>query len=185
MTEISGPRNRVLCPVALLVWACLLSSSLAYGQEETESRRDPKINIAESFGNWIAVGSGQVRDGERIPLPRYRDGKQALRSEVQYMVSPGEIPTSLTYIKAGGAFYVRCTADGDGYVHISLWQQAGTGEGIRVVGRETYEQLKDHFATPGVTSPGGSENITVAQMRVLSERLVANYLVIALRSSKK
>ena len=161
--------------VVLVLGLFLIPVDTIYGQEEA----------VETFGNFIAVGTGRVKDGEQIPSPYYQDGKQALRSEVHYFVSPSEVPTSLSYINTIGAFYVKCSVDLQGYAHISLWQQTGTGEGVKVVGADTYERLKAHFTTEGVTSPTGAENVTVAQMKVLSERLVANYLVIALRSLKK
>ena len=164
-------------------------AALLDAQEGVESKRDPRdllgTGFGETLGHWIAIGSGQVRDGEQIPLPRYRNGKQALRSEVHYLVTPAEIPTSLSTVSTFGAFYIKCKVDKEGYVELSLWQQPGTGEGFKAVGRDAYERLKAHFTTEGVRSPTGSENVSVTQMKVLSERLLANYLVIALRPPKK
>jgi len=144
----------------------------------------------ESVGNDIAVGTGQIRDGEQIPLPTYRDGKKATRQEVYYMVSPAEVPTSMTFItgQSSGTFYIKCDADQEGVVHISLWQQSGTGGGTKVVGSDTYRILKENFKREGITSAGGEEddeNVVTAQMRVLSQRLIANYMVVAIRSVKK
>ena len=156
------------------------------GKPTKDSRES---SIAESLGNYLAIKTGQVRDGEQIPLPSYQDGKRATRKEAQYLVSPAEIPTSLTYItgQASGTFYIKCDANSEGTVHISLWQQSGTGEGTKVVGSDTYRLLKESFKREGVTSAADredDENVVTSQMRVLSDRLKVNYIVIALRSPK-
>jgi hypothetical protein len=143
----------------------------------------------DSVGNYIAVQTGQVRDGEQIPLPTYQDGKQATRKEVHYMVSPAEVPTSMTYItnQASGTFYIKCDADSEGVVHISLWQQSGTGQGTEVVSSDSYRVVKENFNRAGITNAEGKEgadNVVTEQMKALSQRLIANYMVIAVRSPK-
>ncbi len=152
------------------------------------AKEESSDSMSNAFRNHIGIQTGQIRDGEQIPLPFFQDGKQARRQEAYYLVSPAEIPTSLTYIATSGAFYIKCNVDQEGFVHISLWQQSGTGQGVKVVGSDTYRLLKERFTTEGITSAAGEEddeNVATAQMRVLSERLSVNYMVIALRSPKK
>lgn len=170
-----------LWPTSL--WAQMEKEST---QAEKEVKRSAEEAVGEVLGNFIAIRTGQVKDGEQIPLPFYQDGKEALREESHYFVSPAEIPTSLTYITSSGAFYIKCSVDqNDGYARVSLWQQSGTGDGIKLVGADTYKQVQQQFVRPGVTSPTGEENIVAAQMKVLSERLLVNYMVISLRSRRK
>ena len=146
--------------------------------------RSAEKAVGQVLGNFIAIKTGTIEAGEQIPLPRYQDGKQASRNEVHYLVSPAEVPTSLTYIATSGSFYVKCHVDKRGFVHASLWQQSGTGAGIEMVGENTYEELRKQFEREGITSVTGAENITAQQMKVLSKHLLINYMVIALRSQK-
>ena len=165
------------------LWAQRAKESAQAGKEVKHSLEE---TMGEVLGNFIAIRTGQVKDGEQIPLPFYQDGKEALRKESHYFVSPAEIPTSLTYITSSGAFYIKCSVDqNDGYARVSLWQQSGTGDGIKLVGADTYKQIQQQFANPSVTSQTGGENIVAAQMKVLSERLLVNYMVISLRSKRK
>ena len=139
--------------------------------------------LEQAIGNFIAIGTGTVKDGEQIPLPQYQDGTRALRKQCYYFVSAAEVPTALTYIQTSGAFYTKCEVDRDGYAHVSLWQQSGSGNGTKVVSKDSYEEIKRQLTREGISSPDESENIAVAQMRILSERLTANYLVIAVKAS--
>ncbi|MBI4357749.1 MAG: hypothetical protein HY584_00480 [Candidatus Omnitrophica bacterium] len=123
-------------------------------RESSQTQKDAKHfqeeAVGDVLGNFIAVRTGQVKDGERIPLPVYQDGKEALRKESHYFVSPAEIPTSLTYVTSSGAYYIKCFADPDGYARVSLWLQSGTGDGIKMVGADTYQQLQQQHVRLGV-----------------------------------
>jgi hypothetical protein len=133
-------------------------------------------------GRFIAVRSGQLLDGEQIPLPVYSDGAAARRSECQYIISPAEVPTALSYIDTSGSFYLKAYVDSDGFAHVGLWQQSGSGDGIQMVGSDSYEKVKKEFGQSAGYSVTGAENVILAQMRVLSGRVRVNYMVIAIRS---
>ncbi len=178
--------------IAILTTIILMSlQGLTFSARESPSAKkkntEPvveKVNSENIFSNYLAVSTGTVRDGEQIPVPVYQDGTNALRSECHYLISPNEVPTALTYISSSGAFYIKSYADENGVAHLSLWQQSGTGEGVVAVGGESYHTLKKDFGKNDSFNSENTEPIAVAQMRALSEKLVVNYLVIAIRSTK-
>ena len=70
----------------------------AFDRLKKRQEKELPLPAMESIGNFLAVKTGQVKDGEQIPLPVYEDGKKATRKEVHYVVSPAEIPTHFPYI---------------------------------------------------------------------------------------
>ena len=58
-----------------------------------------EAQMGEALGNFIAIGTGQVKHGERIPLPKFKDGTFATRDDAHYLVSPAEISTAITYAR--------------------------------------------------------------------------------------
>lgn len=140
-----------------------------------------KKELQSNFGNYIVIESGVVKAGRQIPLPSYQDGTQAKREECKYMVSTNEFPTAITYTTTSGSFYVKAVVDKDGYAHASLWLQSGLGDGVMVVGENTYEEVKKE--SQGYSSTNTGPTIVEQQMKALSEHLTLNYMVIAVRSS--
>lgn len=159
--------------------------SAARSQDLLAQKAEPKGNIdeaaAKAFGNLIAIETGELQDGEQIPLPRYQDGKQASRRECHYFVSPREISTAFSNLVGSGAYYIKCFVDSDGVVHISLWQRGADGSDFNVVEDKAYEDLKRYYESIGTQYEGAGDfrNKLIGELR---KRMAANYMVIALRS---
>lgn len=66
-------------------------------EDEKTVKRIAEETIGQVLGNFIATQTGQVKHGERIPVPVYQDGTAAAREECHYFVSPHEITTAMVF----------------------------------------------------------------------------------------
>ena len=182
---------RALHGVKVLVFLMLLVAipdqsvfAEAKNEEASDFKKKTQDAVGDVLGDFLAIKTGKIKSGEQIPLPYYKDGKQAIRKECHFMVSPAELPTATTYVTTSGVFYIKCSVDDRGYVQASVWQRARTADGIKMVDQDSYGAVKKQYDQPGVTTPTGEESLAVQQMRILSEKLWVNYMVVALRSQK-
>ncbi len=154
-------------------------------KQEVENKQEAGPDLfPDSLGNFISIGTGEIRDGQQIPLPKYQDGTLAKRSESHYIVSPKEMSTAFTHLGGGGAYFIRCAVDQEGVVHASLWQYDGAGQEINVIEDKSYEELKKYYESIG-TQYEGSGDFRAQLMKTIREKVVLNYMVIAIRSFKK
>ena len=154
-------------------------------RKKSQAREEPTPESVAHFpANYIAIGTGEIRDGEQVPLPKYQDGTMAKRSESRYIVSPKEMSTAFTHLGGGGAYFIRCEVDQEGFAHASLWQYDGAGQELNVIEDKSYEELEKYYETIG-TQYEGSGDFRANLMKTVREKVVLNYMVIAIRSSKK
>ena len=140
--------------------------------------------ISKALGNYLAVETGELKDKEKIPLPKYQDGTTARRNECRYFVSPKEISTAFIHLGGAGEYYITCSVDAEGVVHSSLWQHGADGHDLNVMEDKSYEDLKKYYQTIG-TQYEGNDDFRNQLMAGIKKRLLVNYMVIAMRSSKK
>ena len=159
--------------------------------EANESRKEQRAKdkafgaaLGSALGNFVTVDSGQVKPGEQIPILKFADGTEAKRKDTHYMVSPAEMPTSITYTATGGAFVIKCFVDESGKVTAELWQQSGTGKGVPVIAGNMTEQIRNQIDSVGY-SLTGNENVVAQQMEVFTQNMLVNYMAIAVRSAEK
>ena len=159
-------------------------------QGEETGNRAVEQTIGKVLGNFIAIGTGQVADGEQIPVPAYRDGTRAKRDETYYFVSLNQITTS--YGQATG--YVTCSVDARGYAHASFWMRVGEQD-LDAIGTKGEEALEKYYESisygrrdletiHNVAKAGIREQLA-STLKELKEKVSINYLAIAIRSSKK
>lgn len=172
----------------------MISSRAVLAQTKTGSAAKEELkSVAEEavgkvLGNFIAIRTGQIKDGEQIPLPVYGDGKTAERSECHYFVSPAELTTALSRLQGVGGYYLVCRVDPKGYVHASLWEFGSDGE-FDVIKDEKYESLQRYYESLGdqnlrlIGQPTGTD-FQKEYTSAIKKHVLVNYLVIALRSSK-
>ncbi len=179
--------NKYQSSLLFIVTLFILFSPAAQAQDPPARKPEAKGSVDEAsikaFGNLIAIETGELRDGEQIPLPRYQDGKQASRQECRYFVSPREISTAFSNLVGSGAYYIKCFVNSDGVVHISLWQRGADGSDFNVVEDKAYEDLKRYYQSIG-TQYEGSDDFRNKLIGELRKRMAANYMVIALRSQE-
>ncbi|OGX06780.1 MAG: hypothetical protein A3G87_04350 [Omnitrophica bacterium RIFCSPLOWO2_12_FULL_50_11] len=83
----------------VLVLAAILSLGVPTLFAQKDPGKDAELEAAmwKFFGNFIAVETGVIKNGEQIPLPQYQDGTRATRKECRYFVSPNEISTAMLF----------------------------------------------------------------------------------------
>jgi hypothetical protein len=206
--------------------------------------------MRNSFDHFVAVGSGVLKHGERIPLPKYGDGTTAKRSELQYFVSPKEVTTSMTststfrgrsqartqldlaterqkreafeselypknslgldaindetrftnvlsemdtlkrelrgqVMSQGAINYITCSVDAHGYVSIGIWNDLIGRPDTNIANDEAFDALQKHYKDSGISRASDAIDPQTEIYKGLRERLLVNYLAIAIRHSQK
>ncbi len=151
------------------------------GTFEAMTAGNVRQELLSGMSNYMTVETGTVRNGEQIPLPRFQDGRVARRDECKYIVSPNEMSTAMTFLGGAGAYFIKCSVDSDGYVHASLYQYDGAGREYDIVADKSYDSLKEYYKTIGTQYPG-SEDFRDKLTATAKHKVIANYMVIAIRS---
>jgi hypothetical protein len=198
----TNQKQRHVKKISIRAFAVLMVFSLTqlvYAEKNIETDDQKKMKalteeaVGNVLGNFIAVGSGVIKSGDRIPLPVYRDGSSATRDESHYFVSPNEITTSMQGLSpSAGIYYIQCQVDKSGLVNIALKQQGSYGgKDYDVTTDPGYESLQKHYERNSISSISGSGKANrwesgigdqAQTMTAIRDRVLANYLVLAIRS---
>lgn len=175
----------------LVSHAAPLVAEIGHNRSESLPKEGVADAVGEVLGNFIAVETGQVKDGEQIPVPTYRDGTRAKREDTYYFVSPNRITTS----HSGAAGYMTCSVDARGYAHASFVMRSGESEldVSRSNGEKTLQKYYESIASYSrsdlemvdESSKASVRKQLASTLKDLDEDISINYLAIALRTPKK
>ncbi len=85
----------------------------------------------------------------------------------------------------GAIYYVTCSVTDDGQVEIGLWKDRVVGPDANVADDQAFKNLEKYYKERGISS--ATPNSVDPQLEIykgLKERLLVNYLVIAIRGEK-
>ena len=91
-------------------------------KETVSSIVDKKLS--ERLSDYIAIKTGNIEDGNQIPLPKFKDGTTARRENCKYFVSPSAVNTVLFGWASSAGYYLVCKVSSEGKVdcYLAQWQ---------------------------------------------------------------
>src|SRR3989338_4266632 len=90
--------RRFLVSILVLAAIFVVGDSELFAKKAVAEKDSPlEEAVGKSLGNFIAVETGVIKNGEQIPLPHYQDGTRASRKECRYFVSPNEVSTAMLF----------------------------------------------------------------------------------------
>lgn len=154
--------------------------------ELTTSLSTATIYRGQSFGGSTAQSFEAPKESASL--------SDVIKSVTSLGTATQSIDTGLSSVSSGvsgqvfsqqGIYYIKCSVDQKGFVKIGLWKQRYGANDLNIAEDKTYDQLQQYYREQGITSAAGEEDQHLKKLQELRSRVVANYMVIALRKPKK